>query len=379
MARPLNCSDVPDVLEADPDIVGFGVLVAFFLTATVTILAVILAYFWNSLDESLMNGLDRKVISMVGGKWRHLKRVHTNLSSVAKEEPEAVREAGKQAVTQFILTLSDQQLVTGLAVLLAGVSDPKHLSGYEFTVVLSLAWFSSTTHLTTLTALRKYMDTHGLVRDARVVGMVIVLALIAFSLWLSLAAAGSTLPLQCSFHSVRSGFSGSNLFESTINHFAWVLVLLTLVLQYTLRIQDLYSQQRHPAFFPTILAWGISGVNTGTLTLREQFAERAAELRLQSIQKLQEMQEDGVARGVRPSRWRTRLHQSMYQYKDSFLSTLPYVGFSFTYGLTQVVHFRWSTAPELTAASYRIGFGQIMPLLLLFLPALAAKETFYGE
>lgn len=149
MAGPLNCSHAPHELEADPDIVGPGVLAAIFLTATITILAVVFAYFANVLDESLINDLDRKFISMADRRWRLLKRVPTNLSSQAREESEAVRDARKEAATQFILTLSDQQLVTGLAILIAGVSDPTHLSKYEFTVVMALAWFSSTTHLTT--------------------------------------------------------------------------------------------------------------------------------------------------------------------------------------------------------------------------------------
>ncbi|KAK5119719.1 hypothetical protein LTR85_007295 [Meristemomyces frigidus] len=323
MPGPLNCSDPPNVLNADSDIVGPGVLAAFFLTATITILAVIFAYLSDALDESLMNELDRKVIARFRKGWRRLKRVRTDLSSNTENETETIREARKEAVTQFILNLSDQQLVTGLAILIAGVSDPRHLSGYEFTVVLALAWFSSTTHLTTLTALGKYMDTHGLVRDAQVVGMVVVLLLIIYSLILSPPAAGSSLPIQCVFQS-SSLFSGgiSGPMEDSI----LAMVLFMLVCGYVVRIQDLYLSQRNPAFFPALVACRTLRGNTGGAAYREDVADRMAQHRLSSLRA-------SLASTGLPQRIRLAAHQ----YRYSFLSTLADVEFSFAYGLTQVV------------------------------------------
>jgi len=61
-------------------------------------------------------------------------------------------EAWKQAVSRFILALSDQQLVTGLAILVSGVARQRNLIAWEFYMVLSLAWSSTTSHLATLDA-----------------------------------------------------------------------------------------------------------------------------------------------------------------------------------------------------------------------------------
>ncbi|KAF1995262.1 hypothetical protein P154DRAFT_393041, partial [Amniculicola lignicola CBS 123094] len=60
----------------------------------------------------------------------------------------------QEALTRFILSLSDQQLVTGLGILVAAVSNQCTLSGAEFDIALSLAWFSATVHLVALDVLQ---------------------------------------------------------------------------------------------------------------------------------------------------------------------------------------------------------------------------------
>jgi hypothetical protein len=89
--------------------------------------------------------------------------------------------------------------MTGLAVLLAGVSEPEKLSGYEFTVVSSLAWFSTTTQLTTLIVLRTYMKTHGIARGLRVVGMLLILILLVYSVVFTVSALDDPTPFECAF------------------------------------------------------------------------------------------------------------------------------------------------------------------------------------
>ena len=66
----MDCSENVVELNADPDIVGPGVLVAFFVTAVLTIAAVLFAYFSEILDDSFMDELDRKVITSARRKLR---------------------------------------------------------------------------------------------------------------------------------------------------------------------------------------------------------------------------------------------------------------------------------------------------------------------
>lgn len=104
------------------------------------------------------------------------------------------------------------------------------------------------------------------------------------------------------------------------------------------------------------------------MSRQEHFAARIAEQRVSKLLKATN------ATGYKQSFLRT-----IYRYEGSFLSTLPDVAFSYSYGLTQIVLYRWVMAPQVTADSNRMGFGQYVPLLLLLLPILAAGETYYGE
>lgn len=56
-----------------------------------------------------------------------------------------------------MLTMSDFQLITGLAILISGFTQLQTgISAYHWQRLVQLAWFSSVTHLCCLTALRDY-------------------------------------------------------------------------------------------------------------------------------------------------------------------------------------------------------------------------------
>ncbi|CZR65640.1 uncharacterized protein PAC_15540 [Phialocephala subalpina] len=124
----------------------------------------------------------------------------------SKEHRNIPRHVRQEALVKFILVLSDQQLVTGLAILIGAVANQYKLTGYEFSVVLSLAWFSSTTHLATLDVLRDYLVTHPVVRNWRVYGMISLLVLLAYTMFFTTIASSSTtkVPIQC-YYSMVSG------------------------------------------------------------------------------------------------------------------------------------------------------------------------------
>ena len=86
-------------VKGDPDIAGTGVIIAFIFSATATLLAVLLAFLSGLVDDGLLRPVDRFVLRVPSRaeKWT---RTHV-----------ALRKA--------ILTLSDQQIVTGIAILVA--------------------------------------------------------------------------------------------------------------------------------------------------------------------------------------------------------------------------------------------------------------------
>ncbi len=90
------------------------------------------------------------------------------LSPGADEKRRLARERRSKGIEKLILALSDQQLVAGLAILIAAYIGRCSTTLYHFYIVVSFAWFSSTVHLSTLAVLRVYLINHPRVRDWRV-------------------------------------------------------------------------------------------------------------------------------------------------------------------------------------------------------------------
>lgn len=176
-------------------------MVAFLATAIVTYLVILGAYFGDCLPEVSLNEVDsfimRKPNPTMGqptviekkkakineiamsertdiekgrakvnemedltiGKSTDIEK--TSKASVSevdgckpKDDKERKRERIKNAIEAFIVALSDQQLVTGLAILIAGFVKCD-ISNYLFSNVWAIAWFSCMTHLATLMVLRR--------------------------------------------------------------------------------------------------------------------------------------------------------------------------------------------------------------------------------
>lgn len=100
------------------------------------------------------------------------------MSTASREDLDQLSTVRKEAISRFILALSDTQLVTGLAILSAGVLVRRGIKIYELHIVLAQAWLSSTTHLATLDALRNDLRCYGIVRDIRVACMILLLSLL---------------------------------------------------------------------------------------------------------------------------------------------------------------------------------------------------------
>ena len=81
-------------------------------------MAVLFAYVSRALDEKRLNYLDLRVVYFMQNTWyRTLPGRRESMASLAaSSDIEEVRHARKEGLLQFILTLSDQQLVTGLAI-----------------------------------------------------------------------------------------------------------------------------------------------------------------------------------------------------------------------------------------------------------------------
>lgn len=143
----------------------------------------------------------------------------------------------KSVLTQLILGLSDQQLLTGIAILIVGFTKSCTLSSFHFWVVFDLAWFSSVTHLISLRTLQDYLRDRRRFRDLRVFlmlanyAMLLVAAILTFR---NYNQRTHNCPIRCAFDHIRkrpnfpiSGQYLAQMILLTIG-FIWALVPLYL-------------------------------------------------------------------------------------------------------------------------------------------------------
>ena len=110
-----------------------------------------------------------------------------------------------QALQSAVLTFSDQQSITGTAILVSGYSQLAcGLAIYHWQVTVDLAWFSSVTHLTTLTCLRHYFHRRPALRIWRILLMGITVAMLACAIgstgFLGIETFSLSYPAWCLYH-----------------------------------------------------------------------------------------------------------------------------------------------------------------------------------
>lgn len=281
----------------------------------------------------------------------------------------------RKSLTAFILSMSDQQLVTGPAMIIAALARHCDISCYEFQIVTGLALLASTTHMTTLAVLRDYLRHHKVVRNIRAAGMVVNLALLLYCLWLS--AAAEAVDNSTNIHCAELDFSGY-LYDSG-QFFTTLVTTIFLVSSYAQSLLPLFNDGPDP--MKTFTRWRVSKI-AGVILEDEDF-ERWY------IQEVLQSEHRPGSQTERESLWGHSTtnaslvkrafytHMAVYNdYRRSFLSELPSLLWSSSYGITSVVVSRMS-APDISNSENAIDFGQIVPLFLLFLPVLAGVEMFY--
>ena len=460
----IDCTAVDQPVEANPDVAGIGVrhdrvhveklifrlsgsqvLVSFIATAVITFIAIVVGYLSDSLPDTSLTQFDRAcIIKFSNIRWRPwiedgpikllLRRSTTAAmgflgwgSALADHDkdpedddsPGDVRERRSKALEKFILTLSDQQLVTGLAVLIAGYVSPCSMSFYYFNIIAALGWFSSITHLSTLAVLRVYFIEHPRLRNLRVVAMLLVLVLLAFAQVVTYTSTlDESLPLSCVFTSDSVGFVGPRDLLSII------FVIVFLGVSYSDRIVRLYSLD--PEW--SLQAWFLDRI---MLTLKKR--TRLSNLTEIAIvnSKLPQVEKDKIRRKLKERQqyigqelvkivikssnktnaekgalWQTmeerrrciryyhrsesrgsKLRRSvqlililMEEINCSFLGDLFTLYFGVVFGITQVIVGR-TDEPEagIVGSQNVVNFGQLVPLLLMLLPLIAAGEVYFGN
>ncbi len=110
-----------------------------------------------------------------------------------------------QALQSAVLTFSDQQSITGMAILVSGYSQfACRLAIYHWQVTVDLAWFSSITHLTTLTCLRRYFYHRPTLRIWQIFLTGVTVAMLACAIgstgFLGISNLSLSYPAWCLYH-----------------------------------------------------------------------------------------------------------------------------------------------------------------------------------
>jgi hypothetical protein len=356
------------------------------------IVAIVYGYLSDSLPEAYLNETDRTVIASFQRclpseeSAARIQKVYEKLKSLAlfgrptRPHRKLTRKQRERVVESFILTLSDQQLATGLAILVAAIANQCTLTVWEFQLAFSLAWFSSTTHLATLDCLREYFLNHGAVRNWRVFGMIALLILLMYSLVVSIASVDDTIPVQCTFHSMERKKIDSQIIWSLYDVLSAILTLILLMWQYLVRIQWSYKKIDEKATRFESAIFKLRTCRYRTIMrpskkeleyiVEEAVAERRAYRRRRELERIRN------SRGIR-RHWFIA-YRASGTYSMSFLSLGPTLIFMIAFGLTQLYFNRWQLDPRIQIDT-TMGIGQITPLFLLVLPVLQAAESYYGK
>jgi hypothetical protein len=417
------------------------VLAAFVLSAVMTVVAVIAAYLTDSMPIQCITDTDQAYIDAFQRIWSRFTATSPVLfvglcwivvsKLVFRRGPTKVRvkrtrEQRQASFTQFILTLSDQQLVVGLAILVAAVSNQCTLFMEEFKIAFSLAWFSNTTHLATLDNLRHHFHEHPSARNRRVAGMLALLAffIYCFSILYLATPYGDSRPVQC-YIEERGSFPLDPSYYTNIVNVVWIITLLFVVNSYRDRILKSYTLPANGSFGISLVSAKLKLFLFKTIFPQDQLYQELykasfAEWRFiwnEYNREQWSLEQRKLLNGFNsthsPHQWNPALTETIRQsipkaiwklrskpgiprkhsfplvydiflpfaisnhvYRRSFLSQTPSLTFMLTYGLAQLVYYRW--LETVFTESRSMGFGQITPIFLLILPVVAAMEIFTG-
>ena len=193
-------------------------------SAFVTLIFVVLHYLLDY--RNLQNPVDRAVIKFMTPKaWNNQRQPSKKWT---------------QALEAAVIMYSDTQVLTGIAILLSAyIQLSCGISIYHWQVAVDLAWFSSLTHLTTLTSLRAYFRKRPQLAFWRLflmgVNLLLLVTAMAPTGYISYTYLDYSTPAKCLYSktswtaATRYTFRGFANLEEVKIIFNTALVVLTLV------------------------------------------------------------------------------------------------------------------------------------------------------
>ncbi|KAE9379458.1 hypothetical protein N431DRAFT_478474 [Stipitochalara longipes BDJ] len=235
----VNCANAlqaPPPLEPNPDISGIGVLVGFFATALLSWILLVVHYIW--VFDPAEAGLPKEK-----RKENALDKIILEFIAKGFDRPEKTKKIWEDALEKMVLMMSDQQMITGIALMVSAITQLNcGISAYHWQITIYLVWFSSFTHLATLTFLRGYLHENSPMRWWRLFFMTALIGLLIAALvptgrgdWLpDNQPSMSGAPALCIFSSQHQG-------QDTTSLVTMLFSILVLCISYTTRAIKLFK------------------------------------------------------------------------------------------------------------------------------------------
>ena len=290
----------------------------------------------------------------------------SNFIKCNKKDPRKFRRRWLKILERVILNLSDQQLISGLAVLVAGLSLHCTISVYHFSLVKDLGWISATVHLLTVATLRRFFIRNRSFRNIRFVMIFINAALLLACQTISIHArwqASFPYPAQCLIDNFDS-ISGGRL--------AWMIILMV------------YHILLLGGFFDLRLGLYLLVVKSRSWTGRPDIAEISAI-------DVDHPKHDSFAMLEDPSTVRIsflqRAERRLVATTDFGLKRLycsrafgwSICSVSFGFGCSVMIEDLHRAGRNTRREEMRMGFGQIIPVFLLCSTLLVLLHALSGE
>lgn len=266
-------------------------------------------------------------------------------------------------IEKVVLNISDQQLLTGLALLIAGFATHCSISAYHFEIVGDLAWFSSNVHLASLSVLEKYLLREHGVRNWRVVSIMCMgILLIANNAmqghwaWYGSWSFGA----QCLFDDLVGEWGGLPGYWAEVN-------IALILLFYPMQILLLFESTSE---FIDEWLWmrPLKRMDKAVRTSNELVSSSGS-----TLSKLRYRCQSFIYKMARAVY--TLVAALLGSRTASFALDL----FWFGYGIWTLIGDRVFAAERMDGSENLWTFGQIMPLLLLVSTIFVFKETYEGE
>ncbi|KAF1951900.1 hypothetical protein CC80DRAFT_495781 [Byssothecium circinans] len=197
----VDCTSRNQLVDANPDIAGIGVIVGFLSTTCLAFLVAFAVLFLDRYEEAL-NWFRRHFSNNTPHK-------HDETSCPYWRSP----PFWSRVLSRNLLALADTQLVTGLAIQFVALLQHCTLSVYHFQIVTELAFLTTVTHLLTVVTLRNYFVKYRWINLPRIFFMLANLALLGYTSYISysydMVGLDLSTSLACFFQSPRPAFKAA--------------------------------------------------------------------------------------------------------------------------------------------------------------------------